>query len=197
MAPSSKPSHDPGKRNSLSGVFINALFKDQIGNVWIGVDQFLDKFDPATERFTHYPVDRVKHITQDRAGILWLSSPKGLYRLDPATGQIAFYRHDPADPFSLSSNDVKSSGEDRTGAFWVATSMGLDAFDRKTGKVSLHVPLHEPTQHLSFYEDRFGVFWITFAMGCGLAVFDRKANRLTRYSFHYRELPSTVQDGVV
>src|SRR2546421_8616292 len=50
----------------------------------------------------------------------------------------------PKDPWSLSSNDVKSSGEDKTGRFWVANSEGLDEFDRKEGKVTLHIPLREP-----------------------------------------------------
>jgi PAS domain S-box-containing protein len=198
--------HDPGRPDSLSGVSIYALFKDRSGKIWIANDQFLDRFDPTTETFTHYRVDpqdpkalsvTVIHMSQDRSGMLWLATGKGLCRLDPATGRITHYRHDPNDPSSLSSNDVRSSGEDRAGTFWVATGRGLSAFDRDTGKVTLHVPLRELTTNLSFYEDRFGVFWVIYASGNGLAVFDRKTNRLTRYSFHQREPPSTAQAGVV
>jgi ligand-binding sensor domain-containing protein/signal transduction histidine kinase len=197
--------HDPGRPNSLSGVYIYSLFKDRSGTLWIGCDQFLDRFDPTTETFTHYRVDTqdpkalavtVFHISQDRAGMLWLATGKGLRRLDPATGRITHYLHDPNDPSSLSSNDVKSTGEDKIGTFWVATGEGLDAFDRDTGKVALHIPLREPVREFSFYEDRFGVFWIAYASGGGLAVFDRKTNRLTRYVFSELEPPSTVNIGV-
>ncbi len=84
---------------------------------------------------------------------MWLATGDGLYSLDPATGGIHKYVHDPKDPASLISNDIKSSGEDRMGQFWVANSEGLDQFDRKTGKTLLHIPLHESLLEFSFYED--------------------------------------------
>ena len=185
--------HDPGNPNSLSGVFVSALFKDRDGTLWVGCDQFLNKLDPATETFARFPIPFVTHITQDTAGMLWLATPSGgLYSLDPATGRIGHYSHDPNDPSSLSSNDVKSSGEDKEGRFWVANTEGLDEFDRRTGKVILHIPLYEP----SFYEDRFGVFWIFHVSGNALAVFDRKTNMLTHYSFHEQEPPRTALTNV-
>jgi PAS domain S-box-containing protein len=184
--------HEPGVANSLSGVFISSLFKDRSGLLWIGCDEFLDKFDPVTETFTPYRIDTadahgetvpVTNISQDHMGMLWLSTLRGLFRFDPSTGQTIRYRHDPNNPFSLSSDQIKASVEDKTGTFWVGTSEGLDAFDRDTGKVTLHVPLHERGE-MSFYEDRLGMVWIVHVTGAGLAVFDRKTNTLTHYSFH-------------
>src|SRR5258705_11454236 len=85
--------HDPRNPNSLSGVYVSALFKEHDGALWIGCDQFINKFNRATETFTRYPVPFVKHISQDSAGILWLATGKGLYRLDSATGTIQQYSH--------------------------------------------------------------------------------------------------------
>jgi hypothetical protein len=48
--------HDPRNPNSLSGVYIRTLFKDRDGALWVGCDQFLNKFNRATETFTRYPV---------------------------------------------------------------------------------------------------------------------------------------------
>jgi PAS domain S-box-containing protein len=188
---------DPRNPNSLSSVFITALFKDRDGALWVGCDRFLNRFEPATETFARYPVPDVNHVSQDRAGTLWLATKGGLYSLDPATGRTRQYSHDPNDPSSLSSDNVKSSGEDKEGRFWVANSEGLDEFDRKTGKVTLHVPLHEPSREMSFYEDRFGVFWIFHASGNGLAVLDRKTNTLTHYSFREQEPASNALTGVM
>ena len=125
--------HDPRNPNSLSGVYISALFKDRDGALWVGCDQFLNKFDRATETFTRYPVPFVNDISQDRAGTLWLATVKGLYSLDPGTGPIRQYSHNPNDPSSLS-NDVKSSREDKEGRFWVVNVGHLDEFDRRTGQ---------------------------------------------------------------
>jgi streptogramin lyase len=188
---------NPRNPNSLSGVFISALFKDRDGTLWVGCDRFLNKFEPATETFARYPVPYVNHISQDTAGTLWLATDSGLYSLDPATGRIRHYSHDPNDPSSLSSNIVKSSGEDKEGRLWVANSDGLDEFDRQTEKVTLHVPVHEPSREMSFYEDRFGVFWIFHASGNGLEVFDRKTNTLTHYSFRGPEPASAALTGVM
>jgi ligand-binding sensor domain-containing protein/signal transduction histidine kinase len=197
--------HDPTDPKSICGVYVQSLFKDRAGTLWVGCDFELDRYDPAQESFTHYPIDlslntaglsaSVRHISQDAAGTLWLSTPNGLYRFDPRTGAITHFRHDPNDPASLSSDEVYSSGEDRTGAFWVATAEGLDAFHPDTGQVSLHVPIQEP-RDLSFYEDRAGVFWVFYASGNGLAVLDRRNRELTRYSFAPKDLPGLPLTGV-
>jgi PAS domain S-box-containing protein len=197
--------HQPGVANSLSGVYIYSLFKDRSGTLWVGCDEFLDKFDPVTETFTHYRIDiagsegetvPVTTISQDNKGLLWLGTRRGLYRFSPSTGQIIHYRHDPNNPLSLSSDEIRTTGEDREGTFWVGTHEGLDAFDRDTGKVTLHVPL-ENLAPTSFYEDRFGVFWIFQLTGGGLAVFDRKTNTVTRYSFHKGHLSDSLLTGVM
>jgi len=90
--------HEPGRNDSLSGVYIRSLFVDHSGTLWVGCDQSLDRFDPVNETFSHYIIDRqvqggvptpVTQISEDRDGMLWLSTSRGLYRLDPASGKTA------------------------------------------------------------------------------------------------------------
>jgi ligand-binding sensor domain-containing protein len=201
---------DPTGVNSLSGAYIYSLFKDRSGMLWIGCDQFLDRFDPTTENFTHYRLESddsnrvpvtVVHISQDRAGELWLATGRGLYGLDPGTGQIIHhYTHDPVNPSSLSSNDVRSTGEDREGRFWVDVGNSLEQFDRKTGNVMLRVSLAESVRDtFSFYEDRFGTFWIARNAsrgGGGLLALDRTTNKLTLYSLYDNQSGKPVQIDV-
>jgi signal transduction histidine kinase/ligand-binding sensor domain-containing protein len=184
---------EPGRSNSLSGVFVRSLFKDRDGTLWVGCDQSLDKFDPLTETFTHFsikthgesgPGATVMHLSQDRNGVLWLSTRNGLYSLEPTSGRIARYAHDPNNPRSLSSSYIRSTGEDRDGTLWVASTEGLDAFNPITGTVSIHIPAHTEGREFSFFEDSFGVFWVYHAaVGGSLSVYDRRTNKLTHYSF--------------
>jgi ligand-binding sensor domain-containing protein/signal transduction histidine kinase len=188
--------HERGNPNSLSGVDVDALFKDRDGAIWVGCEQALDRFDPKTETFTHFPVQKVRQISQDRAGLLWLSTDSGLYRLDPASGQIRLYAHDPSDPNTLPDNHVVAAAEDKTGRFWVGEPYGMYELDRTTGHVKLSIPLHTGARDLSFYEDKEGKFWIIYGTGNGLAQFDRKRNVLTYYSFRAGDLASTSYSGV-
>ena len=195
--------HDLERQESLSGVFIDSLFKDRAGTIWVGTDQSLDRFDPLTETFRHYYFDvpdssglptTVHHISQDSSGMLWLSTRKGLFRLDPVTGKTKHFYHDPEDPSSLGDNDIKSTGEDKEGRFWVGTSQTLDEFDRNTGKVKRHVLTGESGIGFRFHEDRFGVFWIIYGPDGSIATFDPKTNKLTRYGFESRDPESNVKN---
>jgi signal transduction histidine kinase/ligand-binding sensor domain-containing protein len=188
--------HDPENPKSIGGSYVHALFKDRNGTLWAGSSQYLNRFDSQAETFSRFPVPSVYHISQDKSGTLWLSTPTGLYALDPSSGRIRRFSHDPGDPASLESNDIKSTGEDKEGIFWVATSEGLDSFDRNIGKVTLHIPVHEASFPFSFYEDRFGVFWIYHVSGNPLAVFDRKTNTLTEFSFREENSTGDALTGI-
>ena len=85
--------HDPKDPNSLPDSYIVALFKDRSGKLWVASGRNLDIYDPATEKFTPFRLDRnstkrwtgrVAAISQDRGGTIWLSTDKGLYEVDPA-----------------------------------------------------------------------------------------------------------------
>jgi ligand-binding sensor domain-containing protein/signal transduction histidine kinase len=189
--------HSPDDPKSLGGVYIYSLFKDRSGAIWIGCDQSFDRFDPETETFTHFRIGSgdlhevlspVTQISQDAKGLLWLATGKGLYQFNPVTGETVRYRHDPKDPASLSSSDVKAALEDRQGDFWVATSEGIDKFDRVTGKITSHLAQHEQRE-VYLHEDAYGIFWVTHVSGGGLAILDRKTNTLTPISLQMGKAP--------
>jgi ligand-binding sensor domain-containing protein/signal transduction histidine kinase len=197
---------EPGSGNTLSGAYIYSLFKDRSGIIWVGCDKFLDRFDPATEIFTHYqlPGDDANYVpatvfkmSQDRTGELWLATGRGLYGMDPVTGRITHhYTHDPLDPASLSSNDVRATNENRSGEFWVADGHHLEQLDRATGKVTRRVSLTKTARDFSFYEDHSGKLWICSSGGGGLAALDPDTNTLTGYSFYDMKSGENVSAGV-
>ena len=177
--------NDPHNPHSLSGGYVSVLFKDRSGKLWVGSDHFLDRYDPATESFTHFPSDPTRfqgpvfHIREDQEGMLWLATDHGLNRLNPSTWDTIRYQHRANDPASLSSDQVRCTFEDRNGTFWVATTESLEAFDYRTGTVLRRIPLHLKYRSLgtlSLLEDHQGTLWIGSVNG--LAAVDRQRNQL-------------------
>ena len=100
--------HDPDDPHSLGTNTILSLYEDRSGMLWIGTYLGgLDRFDPATERFTHYRHDpddantlghdAVRSLLEDSRGALWVGTEGGLDRFDPGTGRWDHYRHDEED----------------------------------------------------------------------------------------------------
>jgi PAS domain S-box-containing protein len=187
--------HRRSDPNSLLHNTVTALYEDRLGTLWIGTAIGLDSF-AGGERFTHYPAiaEQVGAIYEDAAGMLWIGTEgSGLFRYDRAAGQFTQYTHDPADPHSLSDDDVIAIYEDETGTLWVGTAYGgLDAFDRATERFTSY--RHDPANPHSLshdrvttiYADRSGVLWIgtgsdyEIEVG-GLNALDRATGQFVQY----------------
>lgn len=201
--------HDPQDPKSLSGSYINTVFKDHTGKLWIASDEFLEVYDPVTETFRHSPFAKdeiegwVWQISEDPQGMLWLATDGGLVKLDPRSWQTVRYRHRQGDLTSLSSDVVTSTFEQKDGTFWVATADGLDIFDPRTGRATQHIPMppHRATSLqvesvVKLYEDHSNVLWVVFNFGNGLAKVDRARNRLIEYSLRGAESDHAPLSGI-
>ncbi len=175
--------HDPLDPYSLVNDRVYTLYEDRTGILWVGTDGGVSRYVPAKDRFAlyrHDPLDpnslgaaRVGAVLKDRDGNLWVGlHAGGLDRIAPGTGAAALrpnvthYRHDPADPHSLSHDHVTALYQDAGGAIWVGTSAGLDRLDPDTGGF-VHFT-HDPADPRSLgpgavkviYGDRAGALWI-------------------------------------
>jgi len=148
--------HDAKNAASLGNDTLTILFEDRSGNLWIGSLGGLDMLDKKTGNFIHYRHDpkdpgslsykEVRSIYEDRSGTLWIGCGRpflnlyqrpedgGLNRLDKKTGRFKQYRHNAADPKSISDNKVKTIFEDSKGNLWIGTrGDGLQILNRQTG----------------------------------------------------------------
>jgi ligand-binding sensor domain-containing protein/signal transduction histidine kinase len=141
---------NPEDPASLSDGWIESLFEDSDGYIWVGTYQGgLNRYDPNTDTFTqfrHIPEDAssisegmIFSILQDRAGTLWVGTMDGLNRFDPKSGSFTHYRNDPDNPKSLSHNSARAIYQDSKDRLWIGTlGGGLELFDPSTGEFKHH-----------------------------------------------------------
>jgi ligand-binding sensor domain-containing protein/signal transduction histidine kinase len=117
--------------------------------------------------------------------MFWIGTWDGLNMFDEQRGQFRTFRHDPDNPMSLSSSDIKSVYVDRSGTLWIGTESGLNKYDRQTGtfKVFRNDPEHADkltNDVKSILEDNYGNLWIATSDG-GVCIFDRQREQFTLF----------------
>ena len=114
------------KRN-FQDAFINQLFADREGFIWLATDMGLLKIDPKTAReecieLIPRQTTNVMRVLQDKKGRLWVATVmNGVLIYDPASGKTQVI-----DRTSGLSNDiVVSLLEDNDGDIWAGTFCGI------------------------------------------------------------------------
>jgi len=141
-----------------------AVYEDRAGTLWVGTfGGGLNKFDRATQTFTHYRHDpknpkslsddhvRAIYEFSDEPGILWIATyGGGLNRFDPKEEIFTHYRHDPNDPHSLPNDQIWCMYEDKAGNLWLGTYGGLAVMDRSQRQNAGKSAASQTSQTLTF-----------------------------------------------
>ena len=147
---------DPDAINSLSDRFITAIVEDNEGILWIGTRQGgLNRYDPRTEKFTHYrhsdgnpsslSDDYINTLYVDNNDVLWIGTRQGLDLFDRTTGTFTHYAYNPFEPDGLTGKIITTIYEDNRGRLWIGTSSGgLNQFDKQNKKFTPYQ--HNPGQ---------------------------------------------------
>jgi ligand-binding sensor domain-containing protein/signal transduction histidine kinase len=116
------------------GLTFHAIAEDPKGILWLGSNQGLHRFDPASGEFTLYnnsPRDlrslsdnRVNSVHIDRSGVIWAGTQNGLDSFDPSTKLFTnYYQRD-----GLAGNVVSCILQDDRGVLWMSTNNGVSSF---------------------------------------------------------------------
>ena len=81
-----------GRPGSLSAPYVQALYQDREGRLWVGHARGIDLFDPVSKTFTAFPIGpagvepRVMAMLEDSRGTFWVATERsGLVQFDRAT----------------------------------------------------------------------------------------------------------------
>ena len=157
-------------------------------------DGGLNRFDPTTERFSHYThapdnpdslsSNTITAIYEDHEGTLWIGTKKkGLNKFDPKTQQFTRYLHDKNNPHSLRSNRIVTIYEDRAGVLWIGTQHGgLNRFDRATETFTYYLNKDGLLDNSirGILEDDYGNLWLSDLAGV-ITKFNPRTNTFTHF----------------
>lgn len=201
--------------NSLSHIYINVLFEDHDGMLWIGTNGGgLNRFDPKTETFTRFAINPddnqgldnnfVNVIFEDRSDTLWVGTAGGgLNKLNRETGTFSRYFSDPGNPDTLRDNSVTALYQDSSGRLWVGTRFSwLHKRDPQTGRFTAYrVPRATPETGdapviRALYEESPNRLWVGVDTG-GLHILDPETGTFTRRFFYSPDNPSGLSSNAV
>ncbi|MBC7426694.1 MAG: histidine kinase [Bacteroidia bacterium] len=139
-------------------------------------------FGQQSLRFNNYSIEEglsqstLQDIFQTKDGFIWFGTADGLNKFDGY--QFHAYKHDAAEPGSLSSSFIESLGQDDSGNLWVGTHEGiLNIFNKQKNHFTVlkqfsdHFTQHSPIK--SIKNDGKGHMWIA-TEGSGIACYDLK-----------------------
>ena len=128
--------------NDLTLDWVNAIYTDSSGTLWIGNDDGLNRIDRKSGRLERWTAGintqpMVSSIIEDARGYLWAGTwGHGLIRFDRHAGFKKF-QHADGDPTSLSSDLIYKVFFDHAGTLWVTTNDGLNRFNPRTEKFTV------------------------------------------------------------
>ena len=162
----------------VAPVTVAPVYEDRKGIMWIGLGDRLAIFDRATgtaktvdiyaRDHTNYSRLWINQLYEDVSGNFWIATArKGLLKLNRDTRICEVYRADPADPRSISCNNITALYEDRQGRLWAASEYGLNLMDRGTGHVRVFGEKDGMADEYIFYigEDDKGNLWLCTRKG--------------------------------
>ena len=179
-----------------SNYFIRCLLEDKDGNIWVGIDQGVIRYNSKNKSFKQYRSkkddltslsnDVVIEIVEDKDGDLWFATMNGLNLFDKKKEQFFKASSFSDKPQHISNKLILTLMIDSQNNLWIGGFDGLVKLDKKTRKTDLHINNPGRTSSLSadrvydIMEDKSGSIWIGTYKG-GINRYDPKLNKFRSF----------------
>lgn len=191
--------YDENNPNSISNNYVRSVLGDSQGQIWIGTENGVNKFDPKSKKFErvfYQPGGQggiaqfmIKYLYEDSDGLICIgTNGGGLMLYDKKNKQFKTYLKGTSGENSINDNIVWCIHEMDDGILWIGTnSGGINVFDKRHNTFSYLMNKRDDPFSLSydkvlcFYESLDGTLWIGTAGG-GLNKYDKVEKKFIRYS---------------
>lgn len=178
----------------LNGAAVTCLAQSPDGTTWIAtLDGSLYRNLRRLTRDDGLAGGVIRAMTIGPRGDLWAGSAEGLTRID--NSGITAFRHNPADPKTLSSHAAEAIAFTPDGTMWVGTENGLNAFDPVRG-TAVRITNGLPNNWVpDLMVDRRGRLWLaTHGGACILRSWDGRVATFDRIGDR-RPVESLLEDA--
>ena len=167
--------------NGLSSNYIQCIFRDSRGYLWIGTPNGLNRYDGRNIKVYHHeannphslPRESIRQITEDKNGILWLGADFGLIEFNPLNEKFNLYRHEAGNSKSLCEDHIPVPFVDSRNNLWIGTGKGLQFFNPRLHSFESFQPATSGSKTKNswtgwtgiFTEDKYHNIWCTCSKG--------------------------------
>ena len=205
--------YDAKNPYSISSNFVRACCEDNLGNIWIGTFNGLNRYDKSTGLFQNHTAsdaqsDGLTHssiwcIVKDNQGTLWLGTYfGGVNYFNPEYEIYSRYMYSPIEKKGLSNPVVGRTIEDKDGNLWIGTEGGgLNYYNRRTREFKWFRPEIGPNSishnniKALYYDASKDIIWIGTHLG-GLNRLDIRSGRFTHYRMEAGN-PETLPSDII
>ncbi|NQU33002.1 MAG: hypothetical protein HQ521_07185, partial [Bacteroidetes bacterium] len=183
--------HNLDNFTSLTSSFISCIAENIKGEIFIGTNRGLNKYNRLTNSFISIGLDKmnqypsIRQILFDNDSILWIETGDGyLIKFDINHSLILkAYHHDPADQQYYLYHDIY---KDKQGILWIGMRgrdpMYLDVEKDQLVKIysnAVDITKKRANDMACYYEDTHGNFWFTALDG--IYLFDRETKKFRKF----------------
>lgn len=147
---------------------VNAVINDEDGNIWLGTNTGITRFNPDKvekpkyfNKETGLLIDDIRHIKKDRDGDLWFGTSNGVMMYNMKTSR---FEAQPYMDSGFPGNDrqVTALETDLENNIWIGTMEGIMACTKNTENLSRTISLDSVTVNIitAIYCDPRGKIWI-------------------------------------
>lgn len=129
------------------GVFVRSISQNQSGDLWLGTDLGVVKFNPHTETFSPLYnsngsafISYARALLVDNADRLWIATNGGIAVVPAGDNKATFFTKEQGTDNSLSHNSVVQIQQNRDGQIMLLTRGGIDVLVEDSAELKRFVP---------------------------------------------------------